>query len=280
MNESDDEYSLAEPKELNPYHSPGIVEPENIHTASEAWDIHPSPKMVGIGLGIGLVIQSVSQFRGTLLGRIPFNDTIEWAVVTLLLGSLMGLGIALLWDAVARRKFPALMPGHWCLIALIPSVVGSLLATLMSVSLNLTPTTDIGEMVNRAMLPTRLASVASSICLAAFFAALVGRTREPLRWKIYAGINVFYWLILMISQLVILFAATSDMESTAKLGIFFVPLLAGSTLAALIAIIAGALIDQRMDVRRDIYHWIGLLQVLVIPLIIFAVRLFPRGGEF
>lgn len=280
MNESDDEYSLAQSAESNPYHSPGIDQAEEISTASEAWEIRPSLKMLWIGVGIGLTVQALSRFRNTLIGSVPIHYAMDWAVLTLVLGSLMGLGIALLWDAWARKKFPALMPGHWCLIAFIPLVVGSLLATLLSASLNLTPTSDVSMLVQRNTLPARMASVASSACLVAFFTAVIGRTREPLRWKIYAGVNVFYWVVLMIAQLIIFMAATGDMDSTAKLGFLFVPLLGGSTLAALIAIIAGVVIDYRLKVPRDVYHWIGLIQVVAIPLIIFAMRFFPRAGEF
>ncbi len=272
MNETDEEGLPADSANVNPYDSPGI-EAQTETASDEVGEISPSRAMLSGGLGLGVLLQMIAiQPEVTYyLNKTP--QLLAWSVPQFLQAVVVGLGIALFGDAWRHRRFSALMPGHWCLIAYIPMVLSESLIAIYNFSVSWIPG-RVGEVLaTSSEIVVQLGMVVTAILITAFFCAVLKTTREQTTWKVYAFSSMCSWLFLMLAGI----ARYYGSDEVSQLANTVVSALAGlSYLAATITFVVSIILDYTRKRPRDIYHWLGVILMIAMPIASMLFMLVPQ----
>lgn len=270
MNESNQEGLPEEAAALNPYASPGLevneTPPEYV-----VEEIVPTANMIWGGILLGVMLQLAARRQEVFFGNDTPATLAAWSIPALATGTMFGLGFALLLTAIMRRSFAALLPGHWFLIAFLPK---SLITLAASIHLGGTSDVSLGDEIYFSVpenifwytLPELVASLVSAIVLVFFYFTILLYSREPQRWKVVAGTNAFYWTI-TIAQLVYFLFISQDRNDASTFYWMTDSLLTGTMLFWILAMLASLQIDRRQEVPRSDFHWIGIAQLVALPIL-------------
>ncbi|WDI43327.1 hypothetical protein [Bremerella sp. P1] len=242
----------------NPFQSP-----VNLETPSESDPNSPSPRTFWICLILGSVVNLAASIPTYTNTNYTVLTRLSWLIPDLCFGLAYGMALALLTHAARFRQWATLMPGHWRLIAFLSTwfiYAGSFAAPLAALAVYL-----------------------------AF--ALI--TKERLVWRVYAWLCVLIYALELSQTIFVnlisgeIFAANTEMggdppdigDSPMLIAFmviaFFVMIF---NLATLVALIAGVATDIQSKIRRDAYHYLGLILVLVLPMSQWIWQIVVGGG--
>lgn len=242
--------------------------------------VAPSLNIFVAGLSLSIIAQMF--IWSELLRKTPLSlrhaspavfGQLIWTVV-------VGVGLALLLQALLKRRFSELMPGHWQLAATAPVMLGSLVFVG-----NLKPTESFSsesfvagnaaQAIDHVYSPFITQLLVVCVLNVVLFAAILLTTREPLAWKLYGALYVLTILlqcvvgVAMSRSLTQVVGSSDPGEVLRDLRQMFdnlalLKLLVQSmNLAAFATAVVAATLDFRDRTPRDIYHYAGLLLIVI-----------------
>ena len=273
MMESNEEGPPPDAAVVNPFDSPGI-EPHAEAASDEVGELSPTPAMLWGGLLLGLLIQTVatlSQIR-LFLDDIPM--LLAWCLPPLITGLVIGLGIALLCDVWRHRKFSALMPGHWCVIAYLPLALAEFLLAMYGFGIDLLPGAASEVLMTNYIVAMAIGMAITAGLVVAFYCAVLKTTREQTTWKTFAYSSIVSWLCFCLFVM----ARQYGLGEVNELANTVLGMLTGASyLAATITFLIGVIVDYTRRRPRDAYHWMGLILMVAMPCSHLPLRLLPQA---
>ena len=248
--------------------------------------IAPSLNILAAGLSLSIIAQMF--IWSELLRKTPLSlrhlppavlGQLIWTVV-------VGVGLALLLQALLKRRFPELMPGHWQLAATAPVMIGSVVFTGFlkpteslsseSSSLEWLVAGSAAQAIDQFYSPFTTQLLVACVLIFLLFAAILITTRESPAWKFYGALYVLAVLL----QCLVVFAMARSLAQTvggpSDAGevlrdlrqmfdsLALLKLLTQSTnLAVFATAVVAATLDFRDRTQRDIYHYAGLLLIVM-----------------
>ena len=227
----------AEPtSNANPFASPDAPRTETSDTGNV-----PSLTMLLICLALAMIQPCCYAYQTFFDIELSLVQKVLEPIDNLLEGVAEGIGLALLVHALFHKRFDTLAPGHWRLVVMLTGYVG----------------------FYRFFAPQLVA--------AAFYLVMIWRTSEARVWKRYAWFSVAGYLLSIVLSVVRMrlmeqFDAMQDsiqVSSTLPPAVWMVWCV-GAVAMLIYAVtlglmIAGVIHDHRNDVKRDFYHFVGLL---------------------
>lgn len=252
---------IDSPEPHNPFQSPAVTEVEAIEPEHLEKLTLPSWRLV---VGCVLVVSVILGVTWSSFPDFQLPETIggglilTFVVCLLIVAVTAGMGISLLVQAVRRREFSRLMPGHWRLIAFATSIVGQVVVAIVDLFAGTVKTDGLAYF---------LMYMPEAILAFAFYGWVLRTTQETKWWRRYAWICVVYYLSIGSEAIARWLVYQKDFMSLWNpYNVFEVAyVLAG--LVAMIAFIAAMLADDRRKTKRDWYHAVGLVMP---PFALFA----------
>lgn len=247
---------------VNPFDSPAVdSQPET--SSDELGKISPSARMLWGGLLLGMTIKTIETLPEASLFLDMPPQLIAWCLPQLVMGVIVGLGLALLGDAWWHGKFSALMPGHWCMITYIPMALIGCLIAIYNFVIAVAPGSVSEMLVTYSVVAIEIGLALSGGLVVTFHCAVIKTTREKTTWKAYAYSSMVSWLCLSLSNM----ARHYGLAEVNELANTVLAMLTGvNYLIATIAFLISVVVDYTRVRPRDIYHWLGLILVFALPM--------------
>lgn len=230
-------------------HANPFASPSGPHSEASGTGNVPSVTMLAVCLALALLEPCWDTYWTFFDVDLSLVQKLLEPMDNLLEGVAEGIGLALLVHALLHKRFDTLAPGHWRLIVMLTGYVG----------------------FYQYYAPQFLA--------AAFYLVMIWRTSEARVWKGYAWFSVAGYLLSIVLSVVTMMAAEQfdEMQDSIQVRSTLPPavwmLWCVGALAMLINAVtlglmfAGVLNDQRNGVKRDFYHYLGLLLPLFLSLL-------------
>lgn len=241
----------------NPFQTPSIEASEVDGPPSPA---APSTTMLAICVSIAYGVKLLTYL--SWLDDVDPHDfqDLMWVVYDLASGPVIGLGLAVLTTAIWRGSFKRLMPGHWQLIA------GSSLLIV-----------DFGYATMTLLVPAEGESSISWLywleesgpylyCSVLFMLFL--QIREKQTWIVYAWIALIYYVVSLIDSSIDVLVISGARDAYLPFPWIAAFRLAGGLLwlVSAVCFLIAVTIDLAQGVRRDAFHYVGL----VLPSVVIA----------
>lgn len=181
--------------------------------------------------------------------------------------------MALLVNYIGQGRFTQLQPGHWRLIVITLTVVRFLLQEFI---FDMSPydSQPIAGSEYHKIEHLRYTPDAVYLLLATFFYILVVCTSSETRlWKWYAGISAFILFVtgtirgLLATPFLSVYDSNSGGLSLENNLLFLVPglVITYGPYAAGALMVLGVIYDYAKNVKRDVFHYLGLVLVAIQP---------------
>ncbi|QDU74134.1 hypothetical protein Pan97_11390 [Bremerella volcania] len=274
MNETHEEGMSADASAVKPYESP-TFDSEDTPTSQESEKIWPSAKMFAFGMAIGFLLQLSIASHQVFFGQNRLLRPIPWGASKILFAIVSGLGITLLAHALWHRKFFALMPGHWLFIWRATDFSRDTVVTIYALLAYFVSSRYGGPGANTLLQGSFWAMLASNFVLITLFTAILVFSRESRPWKFFIWACLFLQIFIVIQLLGAVFVKQRHEDFFDVFNEVTQTLILVSKMTLTLAGITAIVVDLFRRRRRDMYHYLGLAQVLAVPLIAHSFRFLP-----
>lgn len=208
--------------------------------------------MLAIGLVTAAILEATIVYARYANYDAPASTKLGSMVLFVMEAIAAGLGFAILLDYVFKKRVDQFQPGHWRLMVYGIGLIGALV---------MLPWSDLDEygLTEFVWQPERFrTNYARDILGVILFGWILLTTREVGTWKMYAWLSLASFAASVLIALVGLFSSSNQDIWTMTalilmLASFAIPVI------SLIAMFVGIVLDKQNGVRRDRYHWLGIL---------------------
>ncbi|RCS41040.1 hypothetical protein DTL42_20840 [Bremerella cremea] len=265
-----DSLDTPDADESKPFRSP---QEELSHHAAPADKFVLGPLLVGLSLVVGELMQ-IPFFNMIAEGDRSLAAKVFLLFPHLVAGVIAGLGLALLFQAIYRRRFSELMPGHWRLVVGLIWVVSDLVASPWYGE----PGFTVG--ISSFFMANIIGQLVVGFFALLFFGLVAYWTKESKSWRIVACFMLVVVAAITLQVPVSLRVAQADAAPMRLLAVFLSGIHLFASLGTLVAFFAGLYLDYNRQTPRDVYHWIGIAYIFALPVIDILSQAFLYEGSW